>query len=175
MSISNRLGLIVMACLFFLPKKNRARYRTGNMKPDKELFRRLFKFGGPNGVQLFLDLAAFNAFVILLGKIGTTEMNSSGVAFSLNSLAMIPMFGLGQTVSILVGQGVGGNDIPYAERAVKSARFWLYLMMNWLPSWIRHVWIWLSRLLLKRLSFRQNWSDLTHFVFPLSYDLFFYN
>lgn len=123
------MGLIVMVCIFFLPKKNRARYRTGNMKLDKDLFHRLFKFGGPNGVQLFLDLAAFNAFVILLGKIGTTEMNASGVAFSLNSLAMIPMFGLGQTVSILVGQGVGKNDIPYAERAVKSARFWLYLMM----------------------------------------------
>ncbi|MBR3707624.1 MAG: hypothetical protein IKM17_01260, partial [Lentisphaeria bacterium] len=63
------------------------------------------------------------------GKIGQDVLNASGVAFSLNSLAMIPMFGLGQTVSILVGQGIGAQDIPFAERAVRSARLWLYFML----------------------------------------------
>ncbi len=123
------VGVIFMAVCFFFSRTNCARFRTWEAKPDKDMFFRLFKFGGPNGVQLFLDLAAFNAFVVLLGKISPEVLNASGVAFSLNSLAMIPMFGLGQTVSILVGQGVGAKDIDYAERAVKSARLWLYFIM----------------------------------------------
>lgn len=122
-------GLLVMAFCLLCSRKNIARFRTWNMRFDKDMFLRLFKFGGPNGVQLFLDLAAFNLFVILLGKISTDILNASGVAFSLNSLAMIPMFGLGQTVSILVGQGIGAQNIPYAERTVRSARLWLYFML----------------------------------------------
>ena len=123
------VGLLVMVGCLLGSRTNIARFRTWNMRFDKDMFLRLFKFGGPNGVQLFLDLASFNLFVVLLGKIGQDVLNASGVAFSLNSLAMIPMFGLGQTVSILVGQGIGAQDIPFAERAVRSARLWLYFML----------------------------------------------
>lgn len=127
--LADGIGVAVMMAFFFLSRRNAARYRTWNARLDRDMFPRLFKFGGPNGIQLFLDLAAFNAFVVLLGKIGPDVLNASGAAFALNSLAMIPMFGLGQTVSILVGQGIGANDIPYAERAVKSARFLLYIVL----------------------------------------------
>lgn len=123
------VGLLVMIVCLLCSRKNVTLFHTWDMRLDKSMFLRLFKFGGPNGVQLFLDLAAFNLFVILLGKIGTDILNASGVAFSLNSLAMIPMFGLGQTVSILVGQGIGAQNIPYAERTVRSARLWLYFML----------------------------------------------
>ena len=33
------------------------------------------------------------------------------------------MIGFGQAASILVGQGIGAKDIPFAERSVKSCRF----------------------------------------------------
>ena len=127
--LADAAGIVIMMCPLFFSKRNIAKYRTWNARPDRDMFPRLFKFGGPNGIQLFLDLAAFNAFVVLLGKISQDVLNASGVAFAMNSLAMIPMFGLGQTVSILVGQGIGAEDIPYAERAVKSARFLLYLVL----------------------------------------------
>ncbi len=123
------VGVLFLCAFFFFSRTNRARFRTWTAVPDKDMLFRLFKFGGPNGIQLFLDLAAFNAFVVLLGRISPEVQNAAGVAFSLNSLAMIPMFGLGQTVSILVAQGIGAQDIGYAERAVKSARLWLYVIM----------------------------------------------
>ncbi|MBO5958729.1 MAG: MATE family efflux transporter [Lentisphaeria bacterium] len=122
-------GVLFMVFCLLGSRTNIARFRVWNMRLDKDMFLRLFKFGGPNGIQLFLDLASFNLFVILLGRIGPDVLNASGVAFSLNSLAMIPMFGLGQTVSILVGQGIGAQDIPLAERSVRSARLWLYFML----------------------------------------------
>lgn len=123
------IGLLVMIVCFFLIRRNREYFQTCRAKIDRDLFVRLFRYGAPNGVQQFLDLASFNAFVILLGKLGPHVLNASGVVFSLNMLAMIPMFGLGQTVSILVGQGIGSKNIPYAEQAVKSARFCLYLVL----------------------------------------------
>ena len=83
----------------------------------------MVKFGIPNGVQLVLDLATFNIFVVLLGKISKEVLTASTVSMSAYSLAFNPMIGFGQAASILVGQGIGAKDIPFAERSVKSCRF----------------------------------------------------
>ncbi|MCI5779008.1 MAG: MATE family efflux transporter [Lentisphaeria bacterium] len=90
------------------------------------IFRRLVRFGAPTGIQLVLDLATFNIFVVLLGKISEPVLTASGVAFSVYSLAFNPMIGFGQTASILVGQGVGAKDIPFAEKSVYSAGLLLF-------------------------------------------------
>ncbi len=125
-------GIIPIAVMFIciLSRRNRAQFRTLNIKLDKDLFYRMIRFGGPNGIQLLLDLGAFNAFVVLLGKISEDVLNASGVAFSLNSLAMIPMFGFGQTVSILIGQAIGAQDIEYAEKITKTSRFCLLVTVG---------------------------------------------
>ena len=114
-------GMIVFAIAFF---RRSARKRFATLGPifDGDLFRRLVRFGAPTGLHLLLDLLSFNIFIILMGKISVTVLAAATVAFSINALAFTPMLGVGQTVSILVGQGVGGNDIPYAIRVLRSAR-----------------------------------------------------
>ena len=88
---------------------------------DWGLFKRLLRFGLPNGVQLFIDLVAFQTFIILQGKVDSVALAASGIAFGINSLAYTPLLGIGQTVGILVGQSVGAGDIPHGERSVRSA------------------------------------------------------
>jgi MATE family multidrug resistance protein len=83
----------------------------------------MVRFGLPNSIQLVLDLATFNIFVVLLGKISVDVLAASTVAMSAYSLAFNPMLGFGQAASILVGQGVGAKDIPFAEQSVRSCRF----------------------------------------------------
>ena len=127
--LSGIIGLSVFVFAFFLPKENRTVYNTCHNIFDKDLFKRLVRFGAPTGFQLFLDLTAFNVFVIILGQINKDVQTASTVAFSINSIAFIPMIGLGQTVSILVGQGVGGASIDIAVKSLRSARLLLCIYL----------------------------------------------
>jgi len=77
---------------------------------DTKLFRRILKYGVPNGLQGTIDIAGFAIFLLLLGKIGTIPLAATNIAFNINTLAFMPMIGIGIAVSILVGQNLGGNN-----------------------------------------------------------------
>jgi MATE family multidrug resistance protein len=88
---------------------------------DLDLFWRLIRYGAPTGIQLAIDLIAFQIFIVLQGKVDSVALAASGIAFGINSLAFTPLLGIGQTAGILVGQSVGAGDIPHGERSVRSA------------------------------------------------------
>lgn len=74
---------------------------------DRILASELLKFGGPSGLQMFLDVAGFTAFIMIIGWIGPSELAASNIAFNLNTLAFTPVIGVGIAVSTLVGQRIG--------------------------------------------------------------------
>lgn len=116
------IGMMIFMIGFSLPSVHK-KYGTLSNPFSFDIMRRLIRFGIPNGVQLVLDLATFNIFVILLGKISEEVLIASTVAMSAYSLAFNPMIGFGQAASILVGQGIGAKDIKFAEKSVRSCRF----------------------------------------------------
>ncbi len=119
--LSSMLGLAVALVLFFTPGARATFGTLPHRTFDPALFRRLFRYGSPNGIQFALDLIAFNLFVVFLGRIGAVELEAANMAFAVNAMAFLPLIGLGMTVSILVGQGIGGHEIEQARRAVRSA------------------------------------------------------
>jgi len=119
--VSNMIGL-VLAFYLFLLRENRRSYRTWPERTiDVRLLLRLLRFGVPNGLQFMLSLVAFNLFVVFVGRLGWTQLESANIAFGLNALAFLPIIGLGLSASILVGQGIGAGDTRSAKRAVRSA------------------------------------------------------
>jgi MATE family multidrug resistance protein len=74
---------------------------------DWKLMSDLLRFGGPSGVQMFLDVAGFTAFIMMIGWIGPNELAATNIAFNLNTLAFTPVIGIGIAVSTLVGQRIG--------------------------------------------------------------------
>jgi len=116
---------VLAAALFFIlmirPTFNR-QYRTlsgWQFKP--ELFKRLIKYGLPNGLQFLLEILAFTIFIMLVGNLGVVELAASNIAFNINSLAFMPMYGLSIAVSVLVGQRLGENRPVMAEKTTWSA------------------------------------------------------
>lgn len=85
------------------------------------LLRRLFQFGGPEGLRLFIEVGAFSAFLMLIGSLGALEMTASTLAFNINSVAFVPLLGLGTAVSTLVGQQLGKNQPSMAKRATRNS------------------------------------------------------
>ncbi len=80
------------------------------------LLKRLVSFGGPSGLQMFLEVVGFTTFVFLVGSLGDTELAATNLAFNISSLAFMPVFGLACAASILVGQQLGRNDPDSAAR-----------------------------------------------------------
>lgn len=120
----------LFAIILFLSKKNRTTFNTlPKKKFDLDLFKRLVKFGMPNGIHFILDVAAFCVFINVLSSMGDITSMASTIAFSINAMAFIPMMGIGMTASIFVGQGVGANNIHLAEKAVRSCRVLMFSYM----------------------------------------------
>ena len=112
----------IIFLVIFMREKYDAVYNTrGGWRFEKDLFSRIIRFGLPNGIQFVLDLLAFSVFIMLIGRLGTIELAASNIAFNINTLAFLPMFGLSIAVSTLVGQALGENDAPLAEKSTWSA------------------------------------------------------
>jgi len=87
---------------------------------ERDLFVRLLRYGFPSGVQFFLEMAGFTAFVLLVGRLGIASLAATNIAFNINTLAFMPMIGCGIAVSVLVGQYLGGEKPDYAQSVVYS-------------------------------------------------------
>jgi len=85
-----------------------------------KLFKRLMHFGLPSGMQFFIDAAGFTLFILFVGRLGILPLAATNIAFNINTLAFMPMIGIGIAVSILVGQNLGRNDVGTAEKSVYS-------------------------------------------------------
>jgi MATE family multidrug resistance protein len=111
-------------------RKYRSRFHTlSGWRFDPDLFRRLMRFGFPNGLQWMLDALAFTVFVFLVGRLGDVELAATNIAFAINMVAVLPMLGMGQAVSILVGQRLGQDRPEVAERSTWNGfgLAWLYM------------------------------------------------
>ena len=94
-----------------------SKYRlVEGLRFDRPLFLRLLRFGGPNGLQFFVELLAITLFMMLVGRLGATSMVTSTLAFNVNSVAFIPILGLGTAVTTLVGKQLGDNRPDLASR-----------------------------------------------------------
>jgi MATE family multidrug resistance protein len=119
------------SALFALSLLLRPRYRKefrtlSGWRPERELFGRLMKYGGPAGMQVFLDVLVFNVFVQLVGRLGEAATGATTLTIRLNMVAFLPMMGLGQAVSILVGQRLGADRPDLAERSAYTGLKWSF-------------------------------------------------
>ncbi|MFO1094248.1 MAG: MATE family efflux transporter [Planctomycetaceae bacterium] len=102
---------------------------------DRELTLRMLRYGLPTGVQYLVDVGAFLLFTVLIGRLGTSELAATTIAFNLNSLAFVPMFGLGTAVLTVVGRRMGERRIDAAARttwcafAVASAYMGVFIVL----------------------------------------------
>jgi MATE family multidrug resistance protein len=109
----------------------RRRYREENAtasgwRPERELFGRLMKYGGPAGVQVFLDVLVWNVFVQMVGRLGDAAIGATTLTVRLNMIAFLPLMGLGQAICILVGQRLGADRPDLAEKSAYTGLKWTF-------------------------------------------------
>lgn len=122
--ISLWVRVAIYAGLMAQPDLRREYHLVEGCRFDADLTWRLLRFGGPSGLQLFIEMGAFTIFILVLGTLGEQAMAATVLAFNVNSLGWVPMLGLGTAISTVVGQQLGADRPNLASRATWTA-FWM--------------------------------------------------
>ena len=117
-ALANWLATAFAFALIFLHGGRQYTLRSG-WKLDPKLMKRFLKYGVPSGLQWALEGLAFTVFLLFVGRMenGDAALAASGIAVTIMMLAILPPLGLGQAVSVLVGQHLGANEPTRAEKA----------------------------------------------------------
>ena len=107
---------LLFLCAIRLAKTGRQGHGFAAWHPQAALIKRMLRFGLPAGVQSFLEMITFTAFLVFVGRLGTRALAATNIAFNINTLAFLPMIGLGITISVLVGQHMGREESHAAAR-----------------------------------------------------------
>jgi MATE family multidrug resistance protein len=108
----------LLALALMLRPRYRLRFATHHLwRFEPALFRRLLRFGIPNGIMVALDGLAFTLFTFLVGRLGPVELAATSIAFTLNAVAFLPALGVAQAVEVFVGRRLGEERPDVAERS----------------------------------------------------------
>jgi len=128
-TILGSFSTVLILMLAFLSPTYRISFRTHRIhRLDAPLLLKLVRYGGPAGTELFFNVTAFNVFVLLMHSYGPGVAAAVTVAFNWDLVAFIPMLGIGDAVTSMVGRRIGGGDFSEARRATYTALVtaWVY-------------------------------------------------
>ena len=109
---------VVIYLVMMLTSVDRVKHGlTTQFRFDWSATSRLLRFGGPNGLQMMLEGLGIGVFTMVMANISTEASAATGLAFSVNMVAFIPIFGLGMGISTIVGQQIGAGKPHLSERA----------------------------------------------------------
>ncbi len=93
-------------------------------------FKRVVRFGLPNGINWFFDFAAFQVFVnVVLSSLGDDAVAALNAVIAVNSIGFMPAFGLASAGAILAGQSIGAGK---REEVWPQVKLTLACTMTWM-------------------------------------------
>lgn len=124
-AISTIVATLVAFVLFgfyYFEKEHRITYRVmESFRPDWGILRRFVRLGFPSGLELFLNVAAFNLFLLMFQSYGIAQGASAAIVFNWDVLSFIPMMGLNIGVISLIGRFVGARDMERTNEVITAA------------------------------------------------------
>lgn len=114
--IGSAVILLFLAGAFLRHRYYRTTAGGARWRIDRSIMEKLVRFGAPAGLELFLNVFAFNLFIQLVHSLGPNVAAATTIVFNYDMVAFIPMIGLGIAVTSLVGRYMGAGD-PAGARA----------------------------------------------------------
>ncbi|MEJ2129811.1 MAG: MATE family efflux transporter [Woeseiaceae bacterium] len=112
----------VLFVVFYLHKEHRDKFAVlQSFTIDTGILKRYWRLGFPSGLELFLNVAAFNLFLLMFQSYGIAEGAAAAIVFNWDILSFIPMIGLHLGVISLVGRFVGARDMTRVNEVMTAA------------------------------------------------------
>jgi MATE family multidrug resistance protein len=107
---------------FYFRKEHRDSFAVRrSFSLDVKILRRFWRLGFPSGLELFLNVAAFNLFLLMFQSYGVAEGAAAAVVFNWDILSFVPMIGLNVGIISLIGRFVGARDMARADEVMTAA------------------------------------------------------
>lgn len=120
------LGVLLTA---YLSGETRRTYRVWHsLRFDRDAMTKLLRFGYPAGVEMFLNLMAFNAMIVAFHAHSPATATAVTVMFNWDMVSFVPLIGIQIGVMSLVGRYMGAASPDIAHRSAMSGLKcgWLY-------------------------------------------------
>ena len=118
--IGNLVSTIILFVKFFAKSCN-SRFNTrSSFAFSWPLTRELLQKGIPSGVEMFLNMSAFQLMILMFHALGPDAATASSVMFNWDMVAYVPLMGLEVASTSLVGRYVGARDAAAATRSTYS-------------------------------------------------------
>ncbi|MDR1035435.1 MAG: MATE family efflux transporter [Deltaproteobacteria bacterium] len=109
------VAFLLLSLMVFSGRMERSHGTRSTRSLEPALMRRILRYGWPSGMQFLMEIFAFTFFAFAAGKLGAEILAANNIVLSIESMSYIPMLGIGQAVSIMVGQSVG-RGTPHEGR-----------------------------------------------------------
>ena len=107
---------------FYFRKEHRETFAVlHSFSLDVKILRRFWRLGFPSGLELFLNVAAFNLFLLMFQSYGITEGAAAAIVFNWDILSFVPMIGLNVGVISMIGRFVGARDMARVNEVMTAA------------------------------------------------------
>jgi MATE family multidrug resistance protein len=118
-TIGGSLASLVVLLVYYLRETSQAPYKVPHpLRYVPDIMLRLLRFGLPTGVEPFLNWFAFNVFVQMMHSYGPDTAAAATIAFNWDTVAFVPMLGLGTAATSVIGQHIGARDNDGAQQSV---------------------------------------------------------
>ena len=118
--VGNVVSTVILFAKFFAKSCNRRFNTRHSFAFSWPLTRELLQKGIPSGVEMFLNMSAFQLVILLFHALGPDAATASSVMFNWDMVAYVPLMGLEVASTSLVGRYVGAKSGAAASRSTYS-------------------------------------------------------
>jgi len=107
--------------LKFFSKEFKEKFSTNKCwRFSKRISSTLIKKGLPSGAEIFLNMLAFQAMILVFDSQGRIAATATSIMFSWDMVAYVPLIGLEIGATSIVGKYIGARDFASANRSIYS-------------------------------------------------------
>ena len=106
---------------YYLEPNHRERFSVkDSLVFDRGILNRFVRLGFPSGIEMFLNVAAFNLFLLMFQSYGVAEAASAAIVFNWDIVSFVPMIGLNVAIISLVGRFIGAENMSGLREVIKA-------------------------------------------------------
>ena len=118
--VGNVVSTVILFAKFFAKSCNRRFNTRHSFAFSWPLTRELLQKGIPSGVEMFLNMSAFQSLILMFHALGPEAATASSIMFNWDMVAYVPLMGLEVASTSLVGRYVGAKSGAAASRSTYS-------------------------------------------------------
>src|SRR2546423_9062925 len=109
--------LVLAAAIVYYDRKRSSGLWSASWKLEMGRIRELLRLGLPAAGQLLLEISAFAAATVLIGRLGAVSLAGHQIVLNVASITFMVPLGISTAAAVRVGHAFGARDLQAASRA----------------------------------------------------------